>query len=406
MRLFLLFFFLIYSAVHVYAFLKAKAALAFGVRTGLGIAIFMAVMVAAPVIVRFSEKAGYESFAKVMAYAGYLWLGVLFLFFSSSLAVDLYRLVVYVGGIMLQKDLSRLSLSTRWAFYLPLLFSLTAATYGYFEAKAIRVENVAIKTSKLPASIERLRIVQISDVHLGLIVRERRLKKILEKVKEAGPDIFISTGDLVDGQVNKLNGLSDLLKEIRPRFGKYAITGNHEFYAGFEQSKLFTEEAGFRLLRAEAVDVADIITIAGVDDPTADAFGLSKGLTEKAVLSPLDPEKFILFLKHRPLLDKGSADLFDLQVSGHVHKGQIFPFTVVTWLYYPVLSGLASVSADSLLYVSRGSGTWGPPIRFLAPPEVTVIDLIRKVDSPSSRIKMPVLHQPKNQMVCKSRKKG
>jgi hypothetical protein len=380
MRLFLLIFFFIYSTVHVYAFLKAKSALSFGTRTGIGIGFFMAVMVAAPVIVRFSEKAGYESFARVSAYAGYLWLGMLFLFFSSSLAVDLYRFVVYAGGIMLQRDFSRLCLSARWAFYLPLLFSLTASAYGYFEAKTIRVENVTIKTSKLPDSMVRLRIVQISDVHLGLIVREERLRMILEKVKQAKPDILISTGDLVDGQVCRLNGLTELLKEITPGYGKYAITGNHEFYAGFEQSKCFTEEAGFRLLRAEAVSVADAITIAGVDDPASEAFGLAKDITEKELLSPLDRGKFILFLKHRPLLEEGSAGLFDLQVSGHVHRGQIFPFSIVTWLYYPVLSGLASVSDGSLLYVSRGSGTWGPPIRFLAPPEVTVIDLTRGND--------------------------
>lgn len=384
MTLFLATFFFVYASVHLYAFLRAKAAFAFGAWTGICLALFMVIMINAPVIVRFSERAGHEQFARVAAYAGYLWLGVLFLFFSSSLAVDFYRFVVYAGGILLQKDFSRLNLSVRPAFYIPLVFSLAAATYGYFEAKEIRVEHITIRTPKIPSEAGKIRIVQISDVHLGLIVREHRLRMILEKVKKAGPDIFISTGDLVDGQLSRLNGLTDLLKEISPRYGKYAVTGNHEFYAGFEQAKLFTEEAGFRLLRAESVSVADAITIAGVDDPTALAFGLSKGVPEEALLSPLDRRKFILFLKHRPLLEAGSEDLFDLQVSGHVHKGQIFPFTVVTWLYYPVLSGLADVSDGSLIYVSRGSGTWGPPIRFLAPPEVTVIDLIRKNDSPSS----------------------
>ena len=203
------------------------------------------------------------------------------------------------------------------------------------------------------------------------------MKRILEKVKLAHPDIFVSTGDLVDGQVSRMNGLSDLLSGVTARYGKFAVTGNHEFYAGFAQSKAFTEKAGFRLLRAEAVDIEGIVTVAGVDDPTARAFGLEKNISERQLLGPLPHGRFTVLLKHRPWIDRDSAGLFDLQLSGHVHDGQIFPFTIVTWLYYPVVSGLAHVAAGSRLYVSRGSGTWGPPIRFLAPPEVTVIDLVR-----------------------------
>ena len=117
-------------------------------------------------------------------------------------------------------------------FLLPLIFSLTAGTYGFFDARNIRTEWITIKTSKIPPDPGRLRIVQISDVHLGVIVRKERLSLILNEVKKASPDIFISTGDLVDGQINHLDGLAELLREIQARYGKFAITGNHEFYAG------------------------------------------------------------------------------------------------------------------------------------------------------------------------------
>ncbi len=223
-----------------------------------------------------------------------------------------------------------------------------------------------------------LKIAQISDVHLGLIVREERLKKILNIVRDAHPDILVSTGDLVDGEVCKLNGLTDLLKEIRPKYGKFAITGNHEFYAGFDQAKCFTEDAGFRLLRGEAVSVAGIMNIAGVDDPVGKTYGLSKDLSEKDLLSGLPGNRFTLFLKHRPVVNKEAAGLFDLQLSGHVHKGQIFPFSIITGLYYPIQEGFANVSNNSFLYVSRGAGTWGPPIRFLSPPEVAIIELVHR----------------------------
>jgi len=378
MSLFLFSFFFLYVSVNLYAFLKARAALSFGTTTGIILALFMALMVAAPALIRAIERAGLEPAARGLAYAGYLWLGLLFLFFSASLGIDIYRFAVYATGFVTGKDLSSITVSLRYSFFIPVIFSVLASAYGFFEARDIRTEHVTVSTSKIPAEIGTLRVVQISDVHLGIILRQNMLRRVTEKIKAAKPDILISTGDLVDGQVCDLDGLSGLLKEIRPRYGKFAITGNHEFYAGFQQSKCFIEDSGFTLLRAESADIPGVITITGVDDPTASAFGLAKNTTEKELLSKLPHDKFVLFLKHRPLIDKDSEGLFDLQLSGHVHKGQIFPFTLVTWLYYPVLSGLANVTDHSSLYVSRGTGTWGPPIRFLAPPEIAVFDLVHK----------------------------
>ena len=376
MTLFLFTFLLIYGSVHLYAFLKAKAALEFGTATSIFLALFMLVMGLAPIIVRALERAGLESSARVMAYIGYTWMGVLFLFFSYSLAVDIYRVLIYLGKVIFSRELSVLSLSPRYAFFLPLAFSLVTSLYGYFEARDIRTERWTLKSPKIPQEAGRLKIVQISDVHLGLIVREERLKRILQKVKIENPDILVSTGDLVDGEVCRLNGLEDLLREIKPRYGKFAVTGNHEFIAGFENAKCFTENAGFTLLRGEGITVQGMLNIAGVDDPAGKRYGLTKDISEKVLLSSLPQEKFTLFLKHRPFVDEDARGLFDLQLSGHIHKGQIFPFSIITWLYYPVNSGKMNLTDHAFLYVSRGAGTWGPPIRFLSPPEVAVIELV------------------------------
>jgi predicted MPP superfamily phosphohydrolase len=375
MRLFLLSFFLIYGSIHIYAFMKAKAALAFGPVSAISLILFMLVMVLAPVIVYYSERFGFEFFARTMAHIGFVWGAVLFLFFSASVVIDLYRFALYLSGLILQRDFSAISLSSKYSFLIPLLLSLCITIYGYFEARDIRTERMLVRTSKLPAEIGRLKIVQISDVHLGLIVREGRLSRILEKVKAEQPDVLVSTGDLVDGQVCRLNGLEELFKEVRPGYGKFAITGNHEFYAGIENARCFTENAGFTFLRGEGVTVGGMINIAGVDDPSGN-IGHAKEISEKELLSRLPREKFTLFLKHRPLVDKTAIGLFDLQLSGHIHKGQIFPFTLITALLYPITSGRLDLPNGSLMYVSRGSGTWGPPIRFLAPPEVTVIELV------------------------------
>ena len=375
MRLFLVFFFVIYGCFHVYAFLRIRAAFTLSKGTWIFIALFMLIMVIAPIIIHMSEKAGYSSFARFLSFVGYIWLGMLFLFVSFSLVIDIFRIMVHLGGIVFTHKLPALTFTPRQAFMIPLVVSFAIACYGYFEALSVRTEKISIKTNKVPPEAGTIRIVQISDVHVGLIVRDERLTKILSKVKEAAPDILISTGDLVDGELNDLDGLVSLFKEIRPKFGKFAITGNHEFYAGLPQALAFTRKAGFTVLRGEHRDIQGILNIAGIDDITAGYYG-EQIIPEKDLLAGVSRNVFTIFLKHRPLISKESLGLFDLQLSGHVHKGQIFPFSIITGLYYQTQSGFAKLPSNASLYVSRGSGTWGPPIRFLSPPEVTIIDLI------------------------------
>ena len=378
MFLFLTIFFLLYGGIHLYVFLKAKAAFAFGTSAGISLILFMLTMVFAPLIVWFTEKLELEIPARLMSYIGYTWMGVISLFFSLSLCIDIYRLCVHLIGSLFSKDLSAIVSPARISFYIALLLSISIAVYGYFEALNIRPEKVTIKTSKIPKKIGRLRIVQISDVHLGLTIRARRLQRILEEVRRAEPDILVSTGDLVDGQSRGIMAFSSLFNDINPKYGKFAVTGNHEFYAGIGYSLKFTEKAGFRILRNEGITIADIINIVGIDDPTGKEYTLYNDISERKLLSQMPRDKFTLLLKHRPVVDKDSSGLFDLQLSGHTHKGQIFPFSLLTWLYYrhTIHAGHLRLVNNSYLYVSRGAGTWGPPMRFLSPPEITVIELV------------------------------
>ncbi|NIQ37895.1 MAG: metallophosphoesterase [Proteobacteria bacterium] len=378
MSLFLITIFVLYSSLHLYLFMKMKAAFAFKTGSSILIVFLMAVMISSPVLVRLLEKQEFELLARVTAYVGYTWMGLTFLFFSFSLIVDLYHLSVYVGDLVFRRSLSSLVLSSQSAFGIPLLITVAIAFYGYFEARQIRNDTVVIESLKIPKEVGTLTIVQISDVHAGLIVRHERLKRIIRTVEKAKPDLVVSTGDLVDGQIDNLRGLSDLLRTISPRYGKFAVTGNHEFYAGLSQALGFTEEAGFEILRGESRGIAGIINIAGVDDPTGWYFGLGEGVSERALLSELPPDKYTLLLKHRPVVDGEALGLFDLQLSGHTHKGQIFPFTFITRIFFPFEAGLVRLRDKAYLYTSRGSGTWGPPIRFMSPPEVTVIKLVHR----------------------------
>ena len=376
--IFLLVFFSIYGGLHLYGFIKVKRALEIGSGITVLMVIFFVTMVFAPVIVRISERSGFELLARFMAYVGYTWMGLLFIFVSVAFVLDIYHLLLNLGQFILHTNLPDITLSPRHSFTIALLFSVVITVYGAFEAVMIRTEHVIIKTNKIPAIFGRLRIAQISDIHLGLIVGVERLERILNQVKAANPDILVSTGDLVDGQMDDLANLSNMLQKISAKHGKFAITGNHEFYAGLSRSLDFIKKAGFTILRGEGVAVSGWLNIVGVDDTAGDYYGLERSVSEKELLSRFSRETFTLLLKHRPLIDENAIGLFDLQLSGHAHKGQIFPFSLITMLSFPAHSGLLKLEKNSLLYVNRGSGTWGPPIRFLSPPEVTIIDLVHE----------------------------
>jgi predicted MPP superfamily phosphohydrolase len=377
MSFFLLSFLLIYGSFHLYFFLKARAAFTPPRWFLILLSLFLLMMIMAPILVRISEGAGLEQFAMIVAYSGYTWMGIIFLFVAASLVVDTYRVIAWLCGNFLFRKV-QFQMRHRTAFYIPVAFALAVSFIGAFEAWDIRLEKVTLAHEKIPDSINGLRIVQISDVHLGLIVRHTRLEKILAAVRKANPDILVSTGDLVDGQINRLEGLAAMLQEINPPYGKYAVTGNHEFYAGLEESLAFTEDAGFTVLRNKGIRITDYFNIVGMDDRTGNYFKQAPMISEHEVLEKLDRNSFTLLLKHRPEIDRESLGLFDLQLSGHTHKGQIFPFNIITLLYFPVHWGCLNPVDHCYLYVSRGSGTWGPPIRFLSPPEVTLIELIHE----------------------------
>jgi hypothetical protein len=309
-------------------------------------------------------------------------MGAIFLFASALAFIDLARFTTW---LFIRRSGAEMPecLSPRLTCELALIISLFATAYSFFEARTIRTEHLTVTSSKLPVASGRIRVVQISDVHLGLLVREDRLKRILTKVTAAKPDILVSTGDLLDGKLNlqrslDIHGrLAGLLAAIKPPLGMFAITGNHEFYAGIAPALAFTAKAGFRVLRGETVPVGPFLSISGIDDPAVNGRNaLEDDSPETALLRSADAGRFRIFLKHRPQVAKSSDGLFDLQLSGHSHKGQMFPFTLLVFLKYHLTSGTVTTAAGSLLHVSRGSGTWGPPLRFLAPPEVTVIDIV------------------------------
>lgn len=381
MNLFLITFLLIYGGMHLYAFFKLRDA--FQPRSNLRwlLVSWMFFMTIIPLLVRVAEQFGEEKAALLIAWPGYLWMGFLFIFTSTMLFTDAlhhsYRLVV----LKLSRQVPDY-ISSRNSCLIAFFLAVIASVYAFVEADNIRTEHVVISSSKLSASISRIRIVQISDVHIGLLLREKRLMQIIDKIREAEPDILISTGDLVDGKLNRddaiseLNPLAALLAAIPASSGKFAVTGNHEVYAGLPQALAFSRAAGFTMLRNQSITLINGITISGVDDRAVYPKAIDNPGVETALLNSVSHKSFHLLLKHRPDILPESDGLFDLQLSGHVHGGQIFPFNFVVRLKHHIPCGTTSTQAGSQIHVSRGTGTWGPPMRLLVPPEITIIDVI------------------------------
>jgi hypothetical protein len=204
MSLFILTIFACYGGMHIDAFLKARSALGFGWGIGLALALFMLCMVPALFLVRMLERHEFEAGAIALSYVAMMWMAVVFLFFCGALAFDFVNLVLRAPTWMGGATAPLAPASPQLSFFIPLALSLLIAAYGSLDALNIRTERLEIETAKLPAGADKLTVAQISDVHLGLIVRSFRLKKILEAVRAAKPDLLVFSGDLVDAQINHL----------------------------------------------------------------------------------------------------------------------------------------------------------------------------------------------------------
>ena len=363
----------LYGGMHYYIYRKTIAAVPCS--HGLLLCAFGLLLVA-PLAAELLKGIGLSRLALPIGWVGYTWMGLAFLFFSFSGLLDLAVFALKTGGKLVGADVASLPmLSPLWSFLLPAVLALAATGHGLVSARQVKVEWVRIQTGKLAEKSEPFRIVQISDLHLDLWSDEGRVRRIVETIESIRPDVVVSTGDLIDAGPDRLAGFADRLRGLKPEHGKFAVTGNHEAYVGPAKSLAVTERAGFKMLSYQGVSVDGVIHIVGVDDPAVRRRITMDGRAEKAVLQRIPKDDFTVLLKHQPRVDRASVEWFDLQLSGHTHGGQIFPFHWLVRLAYPARTGLSKVGDETWLYVSRGTGTWGPPIRFLAPSELTVIEL-------------------------------
>ncbi|MFD0519270.1 metallophosphoesterase [Paractinoplanes durhamensis] len=253
---------------------------------------------------------------------------------------------------------------------------LTAAGITGYGVKtalgAPQLDRFSLPLAKLPRGMDQTRLAVVSDIHLGPLTGTRHLERIVDLINSVQADIVCVVGDLVDGSVAELGRFAAPLADIESRHGAYFVTGNHEYYSGYEPWVEEVSRLGVRPLRNERVEINGL-DLAGVNDLGGTQYG--DGPDFAKALGDRDSARPVVLMAHQPVVAHDAAPFgVDLQVSGHTHGGQMAPFNLLVKLQQPVVSGFGTVDGVPV-YVTNGAGFWGPPVRVGAPPQVTVIEL-------------------------------
>ncbi|HEY8073872.1 MAG TPA: metallophosphoesterase [Labilithrix sp.] len=312
-----------------------------------------------------------RSAASPLMWVVYTWLGVLFFLVFSLAVSDLARVVaLWIKDVPPDDPDRRLAIS-RFFAGAAALAGFGASAVGLASALSpVAVTRVKVAIQKLGTSSEGYRIAQISDVHVGSTIGKDFIEGIVARVNALKPDMIAITGDLVDGSVENLAEHVAPLAKLRAKDGVFFVTGNHEYYSGADEWIAHLGKLGVRVLRNEHVKLEGF-DLAGIDDPTSRESNLRRALAGR------DEERACVLLAHQPRSVLEADELgVDLQLSGHTHGGQMFPWNLFVRLQQPFIAGLHKLTRAQI-YVSRGTGWWGPPMRVGAPAEITEIELRR-----------------------------
>lgn len=262
--------------------------------------------------------------------------------------------------------------------------SLGLVLWGLVEAMRVpRIARVTVPITRLGPGLDGLRVVLLTDTHYGPVDRTRWSARVVEAVNALDPDLVCHTGDIADGSVDRRRAQAAPLGDVRARLARVYVTGNHEYFGATGQAQQWLDHLrtlGWEPMHNRHLTVergGDALVVAGVDDATAAASGHPGHRADHAAaLAGADPALPVLLLAHQPK-QVGAAAAYgvDLQLSGHTHGGQIWPFHLLVRVDQPVLRGLTRHGDRTWLYTSRGTGFWGPPLRIFAPSEITLVTL-------------------------------
>lgn len=308
-------------------------------------------------------------------WVGSFWLAAMVYFLFFTVLIDLAQLVnlifkIFPGNFYSEKNNFLFFIAVNSAVFL-----IVAA--GFINAKSPALKTIKLAINKPAGKLKTLKIAAASDLHLGTIINRGRLKDIVEKINLLNPDIILLPGDIVDediGPVIKQNA-GELLRELSSKYGVYAVTGNHEYIGGVEPAVKYLQDHGIKLLRDEVLLIENSFYIAGREDRSSRGFAGIKRKSLHEILSGLNSSLPVILMDHQPAkLNEAEENGVDLQLSGHTHHGQLWPFNYITKKVYEVSRGYKQ-KGNTHYYISSGAGTWGPPVRTGSRPEILLIEI-------------------------------
>lgn len=294
--------------------------------------------------------------------------GVSFIFFSMAVTYDITKWLI---GLFAKAHFEKI------ISYVDILFLIV--TFGYvifgfiYGAKPPKIKSLKIKIKNLR---KKMNIVHLSDLHVGKVIRKNFVEDVVQKSNSLNPDIVVITGDLVDLEVKEIKHYLEPLKNLKTKYGVFYVIGNHEYFHGAEEIVEFIKTLHIRVLENENLVIDNNINLIGLNDLFGNTVGVLKPDIKKAY-NGVDENLPKILLAHQPKQLRFIEEKYsvDLMLSGHTHGGQIFPFNILVKLDQPYVGGFHIYKNKIPIFVSKGTGCWGPPIRFLAASEITKIEL-------------------------------
>jgi predicted MPP superfamily phosphohydrolase len=329
---------------------------------------------------RVLEKLWYHPIPITLHWIGAFWFAAMLYATLMLFFTDLLRLANLVFPFIERLSQGNMPGLKLKAFAVISTITLLIVIFGHINAWYPKISRVDISLPKKAGNMEYLRIVAASDIHMGTIIGPRRMDKLVSTINSLQPDIILLAGDVMDEDVKPViqQNLGKDLKELHAPYGVFAATGNHEYIGGGEPSIQYLEEHGITMLRDTALLVNNSFYVIGRED-LHKRFDHGKGRkTLEDIMKVVDKSKPLIMMDHQPYnLDDAKNAGIDLQLSGHTHHGQLWPFGYITQKIFEVSRGYYQ-KGDTHYYVSTGFGTWGPPVRTGNRPEIIVINLYFK----------------------------
>lgn len=313
---------------------------------------------------------------KIIIAAGSYYLAFMAYAFFLVLFMDIYRLLSSFSFLPLLGTTLQAQI---WKVGICLIIVLIS--FGSLNARKAQVVTLSLEMPLGNPAIDSLCAVAVSDIHVGPFINSSRIRGLVDKINGLSPDIVFLVGDIVDESISAAaeEGLTEELKRIKAPLGIYAVPGNHEYYAGIEDVQKYLSRGGVRLLRDEFVVIKDSLILVGREDIMANRLGEEKRRPLSEILREAPKNLPIIVLDHTPInLEEATSQGVVLQLSGHTHNGQMWPFNLITRLIFEKSWGLLQ-KENTLFYVSCGYGTWGPPVRIGSTPEIILLNLTLNV---------------------------